>query len=84
MKGNRKFHQPTVTSRESRSFARRQSRMLEKICLCFTFPAITARGTPSRRKVSMSLESSASESQCMVAPWDSVSGEVSLRSPSVQ
>ena len=33
----------------SRSFASRQSgRMLEKICLCFTCPAITAWLTPSR------------------------------------
>src|SRR5436190_11301370 len=63
---------------ESSSVASFQSgRMLEKICLCFTCPAMTARVTPSRRKVSMSLESSPSESQCTVAPRDSISGEVS-------
>ena len=34
---------------ESRSFASLQSgRMLEKICLCFTCPAMMARRTPSR------------------------------------
>ena len=68
------FQQPAVSSGERRSFARRQpGRMLEKICLCFTCPAMTARVTPSRRKVSMSLESSPSESQCTVAPRDSIS-----------
>ena len=36
-----------------------------------------ARWTPSRLKVSMSLESSPSESQCTVAPRDSISGNVS-------
>ena len=36
--------------------ARRQSgRMEEKICLCLTWPAMTARVTPSRWKVSMRL-----------------------------
>jgi hypothetical protein len=35
--------------RFSSSLASRQSgRMAEKICLCFTCPAITARVTPSR------------------------------------
>ena len=50
---------------ERRSLASFQSgRMLEKICLCLTCPAITARVTPSRWKVSMSFESSPRESQC--------------------
>src|ERR1019366_7773254 len=49
---------------ESSSFASRQSGLMaEKICLCLTCPAMTARVTPSALKVSMSLDSSPSESQ---------------------
>ena len=66
--------------RESSSFASRQSgRMLEKICLCFTCPAITARCTPSRWKVSISFDSSPSESQCTdAAPWTRFPGSLFL------
>ena len=69
-------------ARESSSFASRQSGLMaEKICLCLTCPAITARVTPSALKVSMSLESSPRESQCTeAAPLDSISGEVSSES----
>src|SRR6185437_3676470 len=65
--------------RESSNFASRQSgRMLEKICLCLTCPAITARVTPSFLKVSIRRESSPSDSQCTAAaPRDSISGKVS-------
>src|SRR5579883_91097 len=53
-----------LVRRESSSFASRQSgRMLEKICLCFTCPAMTARVTPSFWKVSMSFDNSPRESQ---------------------
>ena len=49
---------------ESSSFASRQSGlMLEKICLCLTWPAMTARVTPSALKVSMSFDNSPRESQ---------------------
>src|SRR5579885_357282 len=48
---------------ESSSLARRQSGlMLEKICLCLTCPAMTARSTPSRWQVSMRRERSPCES----------------------
>src|SRR5581483_3877723 len=64
---------------ESSSLASRQSgRMLEKICLCLTCPAMTARLTPSRLKVSISRDNSPNESQCTdAAPRDSISGKVS-------
>ena len=57
---------------ESSSFASRQSGLMaEKICLCLTCPAITARVTPAALKVSMSFDSSPSESQCTeAAPRD--------------
>jgi len=49
---------------ESNNLASRQSgRMLEKICLCFTCPAITARVMPSWWNVCISFDSSPSESQ---------------------
>src|SRR5580693_911864 len=51
------------------SLANRQSgRMLEKICLCLTWPAITAWVTPCWRKVSIKRESSPRESQCTWTP----------------
>ena len=71
--------------RLSRSLASRQSgRMLEKICVCLTWPAMTARVTPSARKVSMRRESSPSESQWTrmagsAAARASISGSVSSR-----
>ena len=71
--------------RLSSSLASRQSgRMLEKICLCFTWPAITAFSTPSLWKVSISRESSPSESQWTVMPSSaaarrSISASVSSR-----
>jgi len=49
---------------ESSSFASRQSGLIaEKICLCLTCPAMTARVTPAALKVSMSFDSSPRESQ---------------------
>ena len=49
---------------ESSSFASRQSGLMEeKICLCLTCPAITARVTPAALKVSMSFDNSPRESQ---------------------
>src|SRR5580698_118762 len=69
--------------RESSSFANRQSgRILEKICLCFTCPAITARATSSAWNVSISLDSSPSESQYTRTPGSAaarvfISGSVS-------
>ncbi len=65
------------------SFASRQSgRMLEKICLCRTCPAITARVTPSAWNVSISFDSSPSDIQYTRTPGSaaarsSISGEVS-------
>ena len=71
--------------RFSSSLASRQSgRMLEKICLCFTCPAITALVTPSLWKTSISRDSSPSESQCTLmsgsaAARMSISASVSSR-----
>src|SRR5262249_25336604 len=64
---------------ESNTLASFQSGlMLEKICLCLTWPAITARLTPSRLNVSISLESSPSDIQCTAAaPRCWISGDVS-------
>src|SRR5208283_1679185 len=57
------------------SLARRQSgRMLEKIWVCLTWPAMTARVTPAARKVSMRRESSPSESQ-----WTRMAGSAAAR-----
>src|ERR1700691_1030895 len=65
------------------SLASRQSgRMLEKICLCLTWPAITAWLIPSLRKVSVNRDSSPRESQYTRIPGSaaaraSISGSVS-------
>src|SRR6202167_2290503 len=65
------------------SLASRQSgRMLEKICLCLTWPAITAWLMPSWRKVSINRDSSPRESKYTRMPGSaaaraSISGSVS-------
>src|SRR5581483_11856202 len=50
---------------DNSNFASLQSgRMLENICLCFTWPAMMARATPSLWNVSISFDNSPSEIQC--------------------